>query len=103
MRRPRPGSGPGEAGGDDLRRKRQHRDRAYFGSSESEDHCGHIEAERRDVFGRYAAEPDVLIGRRGHRRGRHTAADPPNQLGVAYHAHVIESALAHGAPALGWR
>ena len=27
----------------------------------------------------------------------------PNQLGVAYCAHVIESLLTHVAPALGWR
>jgi hypothetical protein len=27
----------------------------------------------------------------------------PNQLGVDYNAHVIESILTHVAPALGWR
>ena len=27
----------------------------------------------------------------------------PNQLGVEYNAHVIESILKHVAPALGWR
>ena len=27
----------------------------------------------------------------------------PNQLGVAYNAHVIEAILTHVAPALGWR
>jgi hypothetical protein len=27
----------------------------------------------------------------------------PNQLGVDYNAHVIDSILAHVAPALGWR
>jgi hypothetical protein len=27
----------------------------------------------------------------------------PNQLGVAYNAHVIESILTYVAPALGWR
>jgi len=27
----------------------------------------------------------------------------PNQLGVDYNAHVIESILKHVAPALGWR
>jgi hypothetical protein len=27
----------------------------------------------------------------------------PNQLGVDYNAHVIESVLRHVAPALGWR
>jgi hypothetical protein len=27
----------------------------------------------------------------------------PNQLGVDYNAHVIETILKHVAPALGWR
>jgi hypothetical protein len=27
----------------------------------------------------------------------------PNQLGVDYNAHVIDSVLRHVAPALGWR
>ncbi len=27
----------------------------------------------------------------------------PNQLGVDYNAHVIDSILTHVAPALGWR
>ena len=27
----------------------------------------------------------------------------PNQLGVEYNAHAIESILTHVAPALGWR
>ena len=27
----------------------------------------------------------------------------PNQLGVEYNAHVIESILKHVAPAMGWR
>ena len=27
----------------------------------------------------------------------------PNQLGVEYNAHVIESILEHVAPELGWR
>jgi hypothetical protein len=27
----------------------------------------------------------------------------PNQLGVDYNAHVIESILKHVAPGLGWR
>jgi len=27
----------------------------------------------------------------------------PNQLGVDYNTHVLESILTHVAPALGWR
>jgi alkanesulfonate monooxygenase SsuD/methylene tetrahydromethanopterin reductase-like flavin-dependent oxidoreductase (luciferase family) len=84
-------------------------DRAYFGSGRpEEDQFGYIEPEKRAVFGRgYTGEPDVLI--------RDLAKDEaiaeadtllltvPNQLGVAYNAHVVESILKLVAPALGWR
>ena len=62
----------------------------------------------RAVFGRsYAAEPDVLIEQL--RQDEAIAeADTllltiPNQLGVAYNVHVLESLLTHVAPGLGWR
>ena len=85
------------------------RDRAYFGrGGDEEDHVGFIEANTRAIFGRsYAAEPDVLIEQL--RKDEAIAeADTllltvPNQLGVAYNAHVIEAILTHVAPALGWR
>jgi alkanesulfonate monooxygenase SsuD/methylene tetrahydromethanopterin reductase-like flavin-dependent oxidoreductase (luciferase family) len=84
------------------------RDREYFGFSRSkEDAIGFID-NMRAVFGRtYAAEPELLV--------RQLAADEgiaeadtllltvPNQLGVDYCAHVIESILTQVAPALGWR
>lgn len=83
-------------------------DRAYFGSSEGEDHFGYIEPEKRAVFGRsYAAEPDKLVEQL---RGDEAIAEAdtllltvPNQLGVDYNAHVIEAILKHVAPALGRR
>jgi alkanesulfonate monooxygenase SsuD/methylene tetrahydromethanopterin reductase-like flavin-dependent oxidoreductase (luciferase family) len=84
-------------------------DRAYFGrDAESTDHFGYIEPGKQAVFGRsYAAEPDVLIEQLAEDEAI-KAADTllltvPNQLGVAYNAHVIESILTHVAPALGWR
>ncbi len=62
----------------------------------------------RAIFGRsYAGEPEKLI--------KDLQADEaiaeadtllltvPNQLGVAYNAHVIEAILTQVAPALGWR
>jgi hypothetical protein len=61
-----------------------------------------------DRIGRsYAAEPDVLIDEL-RKDEAIAAADTllltvPNQLGVAYNAHVIEAILTHVAPALGWR
>jgi hypothetical protein len=66
------------------------------------------EARTRAIFGRtHAAQPPALV--------EQLAADEviaeadtllltvPNQLGVDYNAHVIESILRHVAPALGWR
>jgi alkanesulfonate monooxygenase SsuD/methylene tetrahydromethanopterin reductase-like flavin-dependent oxidoreductase (luciferase family) len=85
------------------------RDRAYFGrGDEDRDQVGFIDEKTRAIFGRsYAAEPDVLVDEL--RRDEAIAeADTllltvPNQLGVAYNAHVIEAILTHVAPALGWR
>jgi alkanesulfonate monooxygenase SsuD/methylene tetrahydromethanopterin reductase-like flavin-dependent oxidoreductase (luciferase family) len=84
-------------------------DRAYFGGSgEDEDHVGYIDPETRATFGRtYAAEPDVLV-RQLAEDSAVAAADSlmvtgPNQLGVEYNAHVIESVLKYVAPELGWR
>jgi alkanesulfonate monooxygenase SsuD/methylene tetrahydromethanopterin reductase-like flavin-dependent oxidoreductase (luciferase family) len=85
------------------------RDRTYFGrGGEAEDQVGHIDDKTRAIFGRsYAAEPDVLVEQL--RRDQAIAeADTllltvPNQLGVAYNAHVIEAILTHVAPALSWR
>jgi len=85
------------------------RDRSYFGSGrEDGDQIGFIDERTRAIFGRsYAAEPDVLIEQL--RKDEAIAeADTllltvPNQLGVAYNAHVMEAILTHIAPALGWR
>jgi alkanesulfonate monooxygenase SsuD/methylene tetrahydromethanopterin reductase-like flavin-dependent oxidoreductase (luciferase family) len=85
------------------------RDRAYFGSEGGgEDQIGFIDPRTRAIFGRsYAAEPDVLIEQL---KADEAIAEAdtllltvPNQLGVAYNAHVLESILVHVAPALGWR
>ena len=83
-------------------------DRAYFGGDQSQDHFGYIEPGKQAVFGRsYAAEPDKLIEELKQDTAIQ-AADTllltvPNQLGVEYNAHVIESILKHVAPALSWR
>ena len=84
-------------------------DRAYFGRGGNEqDSIGYIDEKTRAVFGRsYAAEPDRLIEQL---KGDEAIAEAdtllltvPNQLGVAYNAHVIEAILKHVAPGLGWR
>ena len=85
------------------------RDRAYFGrGGQEQDKIGFIDGDRQAIFGRgYAAEPDVLIEEL-RKDGAIAEADTllltvPNQLGVAYNAHVLESILTTVAPALGWR
>ena len=83
-------------------------DRAYFGRGASEDHFGYIEPEKRAAFGRsYADEPDRLIeqlrGDEGIAEADTLLLTVPNQLGVAYNAHVIEAVVKLVAPGLGWR
>jgi alkanesulfonate monooxygenase SsuD/methylene tetrahydromethanopterin reductase-like flavin-dependent oxidoreductase (luciferase family) len=85
------------------------RDRTYFGrGGQEEDQVGFIDEKTRAIFGRsYAAEPDRLIEQLREDEAI-AEADTllltiPNQLGVAYCAHVIEAVLKQVAPALGWR
>jgi len=85
------------------------RDRAYFGrGGDEDDQIGFISPESEAIFGRsYAAEPDVLIEQlkqdEAIREADTLLLTVPNQLGVAYNSHVIESILKQVAPALGWR
>ena len=85
------------------------RDRSYFGRrSQDTDEIGYIDAATQAIFGRtYAAEPDVLIQQLKEDEAVASAdtllLTVPNQLGVDYNAHVIDSILTHVAPALGWR
>jgi alkanesulfonate monooxygenase SsuD/methylene tetrahydromethanopterin reductase-like flavin-dependent oxidoreductase (luciferase family) len=85
------------------------RDRAYFGrDSDDADKIGYIDPTTRAIFGRsYAAEPDKLVKQLAADEAI-AAADTllltiPNQLGVEYNAHIIESILKYVAPELGWR
>ncbi|GGD38337.1 monooxygenase [Microbacterium faecale] len=84
-------------------------DRRYFlGGGDHEDQVGMIDESTRAIFGRsYTDEPDVLIEQLRHDEAI-AGADTllitvPNQLGVDYNAHLMESILTHVAPALGWR
>jgi alkanesulfonate monooxygenase SsuD/methylene tetrahydromethanopterin reductase-like flavin-dependent oxidoreductase (luciferase family) len=85
------------------------RDRAYFGrGSEETDQVGFIDEKTRAIFGRsYAAEPHILVEQLKKDEAIAEAdtllLTVPNQLGVAYNAHVLEAILTHVAPALGWR
>src|SRR3954469_4300563 len=85
------------------------RDRAYFGrGNQEQDQVGYIDPQTKAIFGRsYAAEPDALVKELAKDTAIQ-AADTllltvPNQLGVEYNAHAIESILKYVAPELGWR
>jgi alkanesulfonate monooxygenase SsuD/methylene tetrahydromethanopterin reductase-like flavin-dependent oxidoreductase (luciferase family) len=84
-------------------------DRAYFGrSGQEQDSVGFIDPTTRAIFGRsYAAEPPLLIEQLRQDEAIAEAdtllLTVPNQLGVAYNAHVMEAILTTVAPALGWR
>ncbi|MBV0891121.1 LLM class flavin-dependent oxidoreductase [Paracoccus sp. Z118] len=83
-------------------------DRRFFGRQTDEhDQIGVID-NTRSVFGRsYAAEPDVLIEQLAQdeaiREADTLLLTIPNQLGVEYNAHILESIIQHVAPGLGWR
>ncbi|MFP1738502.1 LLM class flavin-dependent oxidoreductase [Lonsdalea quercina] len=85
------------------------RDRAYFGGGgQDTDQVGFLDDKTRAIFGRsYAAEPDQLIKQLAQDEAIAEAdtllLTVPNQLGVDYNAHVIESILTQVAPGLGWR
>ena len=77
-------------------------------ATRDQDQVGYIDANTRAIFGRwYAAEPDVLVKELAGDEAI-AAADTllltiPNQLGVDYNAHVLESILKYVAPDFGWR
>ncbi len=82
-------------------------DRAYFGRGDGSEQVGIID-NMRAIFGRsYAAEPNRLVAQLSADEAVAEAdtllLTVPNQLGVAYNIHVIDSILKHVAPALGWR
>ncbi|MFP1838629.1 LLM class flavin-dependent oxidoreductase [Lonsdalea quercina] len=85
------------------------RDRGYFGGrGQDADQVGFLDDKTRAIFGRsYAAEPDQLIKQLAQDEAIAEAdtllLTVPNQLGVDYNAHVIESILTQVAPGLGWR
>ena len=83
-------------------------DRAYFGrDADSQDQVGHIDGGIARFGKSYAGEPDQLAKDLAEDEAI-AAADTllltvPNQLGVDYNAHVLDSLLRYVAPELGWR
>ncbi|MDV6264430.1 LLM class flavin-dependent oxidoreductase [Rhodococcoides yunnanense] len=83
-------------------------DRAYFGrEGTGDDQVGYLDGGKARFGKTYAGEPDRLIEELAADEAI-AAADTllltvPNQLGVDYCAHVLETLLRDVAPALGWR
>jgi alkanesulfonate monooxygenase SsuD/methylene tetrahydromethanopterin reductase-like flavin-dependent oxidoreductase (luciferase family) len=84
------------------------RDRAYFGhEAGSQDQVGFLDGGAARFGKTYAGEPDQVVKALAEDEAV-AAADTlmltvPNQLGVDYNAHLLESVLRHVAPELGWR
>jgi len=79
----------------------------FWRERHSTDQVGHLDGGDARFGKTYAGEPDKLIAELAEDEAI-AAADTllltvPNQLGVDYNAHVIESVLTHLAPDLGWR
>ncbi len=83
-------------------------DHAYFGhDAASEDQVGFLDGGAARFGKTYAGEPDKLVAALAEDEAV-AAADTlmltlPNQLGVDYNAHVLDSVVRLVAPELGWR
>jgi alkanesulfonate monooxygenase SsuD/methylene tetrahydromethanopterin reductase-like flavin-dependent oxidoreductase (luciferase family) len=83
-------------------------DRRLFGMQQGgTDQVGFLDGGMARFGKTYAGEPDRLVAELAGDEAV-AAADTllvtvPNQLGVAYNAHLMESLLTHVAPGLGWR
>ncbi len=84
-------------------------DRAYFGgeaAGERTDQVGYLDGGIARFGKSYVGEPDVIaeeLSRDAAVRDADTVLlTIPNQLGVEYNAHLLESIAQHVAPAIGW-
>jgi alkanesulfonate monooxygenase SsuD/methylene tetrahydromethanopterin reductase-like flavin-dependent oxidoreductase (luciferase family) len=83
-------------------------DQAFFGdAADSQDQVGYLDGGLARFGKTYAGEPEQLV-RELRDDEAIAAADTllltvPNQLGVEYNAHLIDSVLRHLAPELEWR
>ena len=83
-------------------------DRAYFGhDAGSQDQVGFLDGGPARFGKTYAGEPERLVQELAGDEAV-AAADTllltvPNQLGVDYNAHLLDSVMRHLAPELGWR
>jgi alkanesulfonate monooxygenase SsuD/methylene tetrahydromethanopterin reductase-like flavin-dependent oxidoreductase (luciferase family) len=83
-------------------------DRRYFGSARGgQDQVGYLDGGAARFGKTYAGEPEQLVKELADDEAI-AAADTllltvPNQLGVEYNAHLLDSVVRHLAPELGWR
>ncbi len=82
-------------------------DRAYFGQADSQDQVGYLDGGIARFGKTYAGEPDKLVkdlaGDEAIASADTLLLTIPNQLGVDYNAHILQSMIEHVAPPLGWR
>jgi alkanesulfonate monooxygenase SsuD/methylene tetrahydromethanopterin reductase-like flavin-dependent oxidoreductase (luciferase family) len=81
--------------------------RLFWRDTHSTDQVGFLDGGSARFGKTYAGEPDRLVAELAEDEAI-AGADTllltvPNQLGVDYNAHVIDSVLRHLAPELGWR
>jgi alkanesulfonate monooxygenase SsuD/methylene tetrahydromethanopterin reductase-like flavin-dependent oxidoreductase (luciferase family) len=81
-------------------------DRRYFGTRGEGDQVGLLEGVRARFGRTYVGEPDLLAaelaGDEAVREADTVLFTVPNQLGVEYNAHLLETIVRHVAPAIGW-
>jgi alkanesulfonate monooxygenase SsuD/methylene tetrahydromethanopterin reductase-like flavin-dependent oxidoreductase (luciferase family) len=85
-------------------------DRSYFGArgaGEQEDQVGYLDADTIARFGKsYIGEPDAIVADllqdAAVREADTILLTVPNQLGVDYNAHLLETIATHIAPTIGW-
>jgi alkanesulfonate monooxygenase SsuD/methylene tetrahydromethanopterin reductase-like flavin-dependent oxidoreductase (luciferase family) len=85
-------------------------DRAYFGArgtDEQEDQVGYLDATTIARFGKsYIGEPDQIVAEllqdAAVREADTVLLTVPNQLGVEYNTHLLQTVADHIAPAIGW-
>jgi len=79
----------------------------FWRDRDSIDQVGFLDGNNARFGKTYAGEPDKLVAQLAQDEAVASAdtllLTVPNQLGVDYNAHVIESVLTHLAPELGWR
>jgi len=86
-------------------------DRAYFGlrsTEERNDQVGYLDASTIARFGKsYIGEPDAIVAElvqdAAVREADTVLLTVPNQLGVEYNTHLLQTVAEHIAPAIGWQ